>query len=256
MSILEELREQAQQASNKPAVEEKPSVDEPPKSAREAYVERRLLPIMKALHDYFSEFHAHVTAINPQIEIDYELDGIGSLAGLKATDYTFEADNADTVRQFTFCYACRGERTSEFKLKGTQGDQQKAYLTANKLRFRSKPARNMTVLTVEPAVPVRYEFALDIEREAISLNVINAGALGVLRHTLAGDTVTPKLLDELAKHMLCKPNRFNELTGNVLSDTGRFRIQNLVEQERQERETGNDSLAGRFKRKLFGNRDT
>ena len=59
----------------------------------------------------------------------------------------------------------------------------------------------------------------------------------LVNHAYSPDKVNVELMDELAKCVLRRPNRFDELNGEKMSDTLRQRLRENVEKEREQRNT-------------------
>ncbi len=122
------------------------------------------------------------------------------------------------------------------------------------LRFNKRDLQKDAgaVFVVEAYVPVSFEFEADPTKNVISLKLKNLGALGVVNHAYSPDKVNVELMDELAKCVLRRPNRFDELNGEKMSDTLRQRLRENVEKEREQRNTELQSSATqRLKGSLF-----
>ena len=59
-------------------------------------------------------------------------------------------------------------------------------------------------------------------------------------------------MDELAKCVLRRPNRFDELNGEKMSDTLRQRLRESVEKEREQRNTELHKAEGSVTQRLAG----
>ena len=93
------------------------------------------------------------------------------------------------------------------------------------LRFTGKTlADDSGEFFLESFVPVTFEFQSEPERGAILLRLRNLNELGMSRIFYDPDQLTPELLDEMGKAVLRQPNRFDELSGNKMSDEMRKRL--------------------------------
>jgi hypothetical protein len=107
------------------------------------------------------------------------------------------------------------------------------------LRFnkRDMQAGAGSVFVVDAYVPVSIEFEANYDKNAIQLKLKNLGTLGIVKYFFDPSKISGELMDELAKCVLRRPNRFDELTGNTLSDTTRQRIREQLAAEQNERDT-------------------
>ena len=112
------------------------------------------------------------------------------------------------------------------------------------------------MFVVDAYVPVSFEFEADPVKNVISLKLKNLGTLGTVTHTYSSDKVNAELMDELAKCVLRRANRFDELNGEKMSDTLRQRLRENLEKEREKRHTelhgeSKSSMTQRLKGSLF-----
>jgi hypothetical protein len=122
------------------------------------------------------------------------------------------------------------------------------------LRFNKRDLQSGAgaVFVVEAYVPVSFEFEADPVKNVISLKLKNLGALGIVDHFYPPDKINAELMDELAKCVLRRPNRFDELNGEKMSDTLRQHLRESVEKEREQRNTElQSSVTQRLKGSLF-----
>ena len=257
MGVLDELK--------KEALEVRAKVDEEKSSTvvKSEHKRREIEPKMKALYKYFKEFADHLGVVNPDVSGDYLLEGLGTLTGLRQREYKITTDDPESVQKFTFHWVCSRDGRHEFKVPNpVTAEMHRETLWNMNLRFNKRDLQDGAgaVFVVDAFVPVSFEFEADYERGLVRLKLKNLGALGVMNHMYEPERVTGELMDELAKCVLRRPNRFDELCGNTLSDTTRQRIKEQLEQERIQRDTelrgeagkSKTLLRGRLKGSLFG----
>lgn len=225
MSVLEQLKKEAQ------AIEAQRTTQETVRSTMEQQVLNELLPVMRRIHTYFKEFERHLGVVNPDVSVAYEVRGFGPVAGLKQDNYSLTTDRPADPERVQLRFECHREGTIEVPMRDPgSAAEYKAFLKVNGLRGKQRDAgRGASVFVVEARIPVILEFRVDLEREAIALNMRNFNLLGVTRYTLTPDRLDESFLDEVARMVMRQPNDFAELMGNKLTDTGIFRIREQLQ---------------------------
>lgn len=234
MGLLDELKQEAEQLKSKD--EEVPDTTQ----AESQRVRRQLEPKMKALYKYFTEFNEHLNVVSPDVSGDYLLEGLGTLTNLRQGDYKLATDDPKSIHKFTFHWACSRAGRQEFKVANPiLAEKYRETLWNLNLRFNKRDLQKGagSVFVVDAYVPVSFEFEIDSVRGVICLKLKNLGALGIVTHSYTPDKVNAELMDELAKCVLRRPNRFDELNGEKMSDTLRQRLRESVEKEREQRNT-------------------
>lgn len=236
MGVLDELKQTAEELKAKEDEEKSTTI------RRAEQIRRDIAPKMKELYTYFKEFCDHLNVVSPDVTGDYLLEGLGTLTALHQGEYKLATDDpeADTVQKFTFHWTCSRDGRQDFRVaNGVAAEQFRENMWNLNLRFKKRDVQNGAgaVFTVDAYVPVSIEFEADYEKEAIRLRMKNLGALGVTTYYFAPDRINSELMDELAKSVLRRPNRFDELSGNTLSDTLRKRIREQLEEEKRQRDT-------------------
>ena len=235
MGLLDELKNEAE------TLKATDSGDQETASAQtHAESNRMLVPKMMALYKYFNEFTEHLNVVSPDVSSDYLLEGLGTLTSLRQGDYKLATDDPKKIEKFTFHWTCSREGRQEFKIENQIiAEKHRERIWNANLRFNKRDLQDGagTIFVVEDYVPVTIEFAIDPVKNVIGLKLKNLGALGTVSHAFPQEKINAELMDELAKCVLRRPNRFDELTGEKMSDTLRQRIRESVEQEREQRNT-------------------
>ncbi len=238
MGLLDELKNEAE---NLKAADDTGQEAAPAESQADTERMRRMLAAkMTALYKYFNEFNEHLSAVSPDVSGDYLLEGLGTLSNLRQGDYKLATENPKSIEKFTFHWACSRQGRQEFKIANPIiAEKQRENLWNANLRFNKRDLQDGAgaVFVVDDYVPVTIEFAIDPVNTVIRLKLKNLGALGTVTHSFPQDKINAELMDELAKCVLRRPNRFDELTGEKMSDTLRQRIRENVEKEREQRNT-------------------
>lgn len=234
MGLLDELKQEAE------TVKARDGDEQDTTQADTERAMRQLEPKMKALYKYFTEFCDHLKVVSPEVTGDYLLEGLGTLTKLRQGEYNLTTDDPNSIQKFTFHWSCSRPGRQEFKIDNPIiAEKHRETLWNYNLKFNKRDLQNGagSVFVVEAFVPVSCEFEADAEKRVIRLKLKNFGALGVINHTYKPDKVNEELMDEFAKCVLRRPNRFDELSGEKMSDTLRQRIRESVEKEREARNT-------------------
>lgn len=247
MGLLDELKQEAQELKAREEEGQDP-VQANVNADTDAEQARRMLgPKMKALYNYFKEFNEHLNVVSPDVSGDYLLEGLGTLTNLRQGDYKLATDDPKSIQKFTFHWSCSGSGRQEFKVTNPiLAEKHREALWNLNLRFNKRDLQSGAgaVFVVEAFVPVSFEFEADPVKNVISLKLKNLGALGTVNHFYPPDKINAELMDELAKCVLRRPNRFDELNGEKMSDTLRQRIRENLEIERDRRDTELHSPGG------------
>ena len=220
MGVLDDLK---REAASVRALEEKSRLSE---QAQLEAVLNKLAPKMRELYDFFKALAETLNVVRPDVWANYQVDGFGALQGLHQEDYRLTAPDNRALTQLTFRYNCVSEGGAKFRIRGKQAaERQRQYMWEHNLRFTGKTlADDSGEFFLESFVPVTFEFQSEPERGAILLRLRNLNELGSSKFLYDPDQLTPELLDEMGKAVLRQPNRFDELSGNKLSDEMRKRL--------------------------------
>lgn len=231
MGFLEELKkganeEQAQEPDGQDSVEFK----------RQQF-SQTAQGTMSSLHSYLNGLVEHLNRVSPDAQISYEVEGCKGLSGLKQVDFAVVVDDSKQIHTCTLRYACARDRTVDFYLPNKDaGERQQQYLWKHKLQFSTrKSADERWVFGLESYVPVEFEYQVDVEKLAVRLKVMNHESLGVVSYTYNPDDINPLYLDELAKYLMRKPNRFHALSGDVVPDDTLAKLRQQVAERKAER---------------------
>lgn len=259
MGFLEELKQEAEAART-----EKPGAAD---EATERIFQRMLRPRMKALYAYLQQVVQHLNRVELDAKVSYAVEGCGTLSDLRPGNFKLVAEDRRDLRRFTLRYTCsRGGNIQFSKATREASERQREYLWTHGLRFTSKVAADgKGVFVLQPCVPIAFEFEADVERVAIRLRHRNLRTLGSSIHYYSPESINEEFMDELARCIAQRPNRFDELSGNTVSSETRMRLRQQLEEQRRRHEAELDAtsrapaerkglLQRSFRRALFGNR--
>jgi len=261
MGILDDLKKEAE------AVEAERARETTARQRALGDAEARLEPIMQRLYKYFRDLKQQLAVVEKKVLADYEIKGIGRVEGLEQGQYGVSTERTERIQRFVFRCVCAKDDVFEVNQRDSASvAAYRDYLRDNGLKGKVRDTeKGGALFMVEPVVPVVVEFIADYEKVAIQIRMRNLRSIGITRYTLTPEKLDEKLQDELAKLVLRAPNRFDELTGNAMSEDDKTRIkrqlqeqlrQKQLEEERAAREEQTTpSITQRFGRTLFGRKD-
>lgn len=240
------------------APEQQPAAD-----PRTAQVARAIEPRMRALEEYLSELARTLNAAPPDVRVAYTIEGYGVLADLRQRDYRVHTGEGAPLDRVQLRFECRGqERVQFFKETREDCETQRHYLVSHGLQFQhTDRAQWRWLFVMEPIIPVIFDFHVDVSKGVVRLDVTNLYRLGVAGYNYAPSQLNEEFFQELATCVLRKPSRFDELSGNSVSDDVRRQFRHEIAVRRRQRELelgdkkpeaaggGRNFLKGLFKRK-------
>ncbi len=258
MGVLDELKREAE------ALEARKARENALNKERQARIESKLRPCMASLYKYFEEFKRHLELVNPKIVADYDVRELGPLTGLHQGNYALITENPQRIEKFSFRCVCAKDGVVELKRADRASRvQYEEYLGQHGLKAKIVDvSHGGAVFHVAAAVPASIDVELDFEDAKVVVRTRNLPRLGQNLFRLPPAEITDSLMDELAKAILRKPNRFDIAAESSLTETGKVRLKrkfsSLVRQQQVQQEleskSAKASIAKRFTRGLLGRR--
>ncbi len=232
MSFLDELKKEAEEIKAKQSRQ-----DDSTQRERHEVI-RTIRSSMQSLHRYLKEACEQLSVVDPEIHMTYELRNYGRLGPLRQGGYKMTVDDRRTVDKFTVSYVCSRAEQLKIQIEGKDAvDKQREYMWSCNLRFTSKvTADGDGVFYVDAYVPITFEFESDYENAKINLRIRNLDSLGSDRVTFEPHQINDKLMEEMAKMIVRKDNRFQELAGNMVSEETRMRLRHQLAQDQYKRQ--------------------
>lgn len=212
MSLLDELKKQAQ------AKQTKEQVDKQRQAEMEARSRDEVLPKLVQIYSYLNELIKQIEILQPDVQVSYNLKGFGNLAGLRQEGYELRADSRENMTNLTLGFYCLGDGEIRFQLETRQQvEQQKEYFKQHDLAYSSRDYRDErheithAQFIFEPRIRVSLDFQLAKDLATIMLTVRNYDGLGINRYQLDPANIDGQFLDELGKYILRHNNNFLKL---------------------------------------------
>ncbi|MEM7252571.1 MAG: hypothetical protein AAF493_14240 [Pseudomonadota bacterium] len=199
-----------------------------------------LVERLREAYAYFAKLKENLEVLQPDCTRSFTIPGLGKLENLRQSGYLLHSpEPVEKTTEFTF-QVMYGDPSDVQQIRLADrgaAKQFKDLLWNYKLRFKSKDvASGETVFALAAAVPINFEFSVDVARGRLRFTTRNLEALGPATNHFSLEAMNGELMEEIAKCVLQKPNRLAELTGDNLSKTGLNRIRDAVRQAREARE--------------------
>ena len=177
----------------------------------------------REIHHYLLELVNQLNVLNLDLERAYYLEGAGMIDNFRARDYALSIDSIrigqkDFANTLVLRFKCVTDKgiTVERNVP-TQIDNLKEYLWQNNLKYQCTEYKNerglvsRAVFNISSEIPISVRFSADFENAKIFLQMKNFGGLTVNEYIYDADEVGSDLLDEMAKFLIDKPNKFRDL---------------------------------------------
>jgi len=92
---------------------------------------------------------------------------------------------------------------------------------------------NRSIFVINPKFTVTFKYMVDLENCLILLKIDNFEGAWSQMVRYSPTSINEELLDETAKYILAKPNRFQELSGNVVSEDMRAKLRATGRREKR-----------------------
>jgi len=229
MSTLDELKKQASEATlrNQVVTSSKPD---------EAQQWHKLAPVMKYLQDHFTELANTLNVLDKDTLVDFEISDHLMLKGLKGQNYKITHPGKDKDREFVFEFENSGEHPGYCLLPaGPVAAAFKKTLVDNQISCSTTPVDNNKSIKFEikPLVRSKYLFTAHLDKENISLSISNYSNIWSQVNYFKKTEITTELMDELTRHVMREPNKYNAMVGNVISDEMRAKLQAKLKAEQK-----------------------
>ena len=250
MDIIDELRQEAQE---KKRHTKQPMTDIPESDGiDDTEFKDRAKAALTASHRYLKELVETLKDSQQKIRVAYDLEGFGELSGLEQGGYLLEANSSGPIGSLTMSFTCTANRTVPIRCgDASHAIHQREYLRDNEMRYREAGGRFL----VDARVLVQLIFDVDMTNKRIRLTTKNLDRLGETTYKIKVEDFGKALMEEIAKAVLRRPNKLNELTGFSISEDVRTQLkERLAREARQKDAEGLESSGAEAEEKkgLFG----
>lgn len=217
MAFLDELKKEAQ------ALQE---LEQSQTQARMMEVTQRFLLVQMKLKEivlYLQELVKTLNVVAQTSTRTYYVDGFGTVDDYHPERYAVNMermtiDQKEFINTIFLRYVCKtGKQIEIEKLSPSNVDLQREYLWKANLKFQCTEFKNekgyvsRAIFHVVNEIPVMLRFTADFEKARIFLHMKNLNGLTINEFSYDPDEINEAMLDELAKLLVAKPNKFMEL---------------------------------------------
>lgn len=219
MSLLDDLKKEAEAKAR----EGGGKADEKQNTERNWHI---LAPKMHVIFNYYKELAKNLNMLKPDDRRSYQLTKTVTFNQLKMENFRLTKNSEGDLRSFSFRYDLTGERDIRFTMNGQPHIEKIRHILSERgFFFREIPDSNTrSNFIITPRFTVTFKYLVDLENCLILLQMDNVEGTWSQMVRYEPSAVTEELLDETAKYILAKPNRFREMSGNVVSEDMREKL--------------------------------
>ncbi len=229
MSLLDDLKKEVVTKSNQE--EEASQVS---KKDRDI-----LLSKMSIIREYYSELAENLNILLPDEKNDFDLTKEVVFKELQKTNYIVKHRINCEKESVYFHIDQVGKRKVRVNLTSLNAAEKfRSLLKNNRIDYSEQmESDSRLIFTVEPKVTARFDYLANFNKGLIELKITNFNEIWTQNIRHSPEKITNELLDETAKFILGKTNKFKEMTGGTISDTARTRIQQHLKKDPEEANT-------------------
>ena len=227
MSLLDDLKKQAQEKS---ALQ---SQDLSKTLQHHELNWHKLAPKLFIMMNYFKEIAETLNVVQPEESYQFNITKNFALKGLKKCNFRILKDKEGSGRTFSFRYDLRGQGEQKAAVNNeTMSERLRGILMEEKIEFSQVPeSQTRIIFIIKPVVTTSFTYSADVENGTINLTIKNYD--GIMSQTIRykPENIRDEMLDETVKFILGKENRFMELSGYVMSEDLRRKLQEKLRQD-------------------------
>jgi hypothetical protein len=197
---------------------------------------------MQAILKYLSELTEQLKILDHEVRHQYEMPGLGPVAGLRHSDYVVNADSSDNTRVVRLRFKCVSDSELTFAITPKhKADEACAFLDSQTMRYSEWPIRNHQQqvvglnLQVPVVIKVNFVFQADPELGSIRIFISNFRGFKVEKSLIQPDKVDAAWLDNLGNYILRNREDIYDLQiDDSVKDAIRQRLQKAKQQRDKE----------------------
>lgn len=236
MSYLDELKGQTEKQK------QQAEADKQKAEQQEKAYQKTLLPKMEQIFTYLSEVCAHLNKLNMDTLVDYQLETLATLTGLRQSDYVMQTDSSKEMKSLQINFECAKEGELEVVVETKpKVEQWTQYLQQHNLKFHTRKQldENQAVIgarfIIQNHIPISFRFQADVDHNKILLNIHNFDKPGVQKVQFTPESMNEEALDRMAKYIAREESSLFSLEMSE-SDRQRLRARVMFEQQQREEE--------------------
>ena len=233
MSLLENLKQQARKR------QEAEGADCEATRLESLYQSQFKSP-MQSILKYLSELTDQLKILDHEVRHQYELPGLGPVAGLRHSEYVVNADSSENTRVVRLRFQCVSDSELTFAVAPkTKADEACAFLDSQTMRYTEWPIRDHKQkvvglnLQLPVVVKVNFLFQADPELGSIRIFISNFRGFKVEKSLIQPHKVDDAWLDNLGHYILRNRADMYDLQ---IDDSVKDAIRQRLQQAKQQRE--------------------
>lgn len=205
MGILDELKEEAEQARLNKSAEERRREE----SAR--IYREEMIPRMLDLHDFLHKLVSLLEESGRAVTADYEIPGIGKVEGMVQSDYSVSIDSGVTPQKIVLRFECNAPMERRYSVAPKRlADEASQFLRDQKILFTEWPQRDgvgqIMGAMFQARMKVRASIFFEADKENSCLYVIthNFENISTKHNRLGYQQINESWKDQLGRFLLRK----------------------------------------------------
>jgi hypothetical protein len=214
MSLLDDLKKQADQSSAK-------SDQDDSKTLQKHQINwNTLVPKQQLIITYMRELAENLNAIELDDNVEYSLTKNIRFKDLKRENFRVRKADEKSVRDFTFRYDIIGKRNVEIAVTNDfNAENIRTFLRKEKTHFSDLITdKGKVQFKFLPKITVVFQYVADVENCQIVLRIFNFEKPEKQEIKYQPEALTEELMEETAKYILNKENKFRSLSGNDVAE--------------------------------------
>jgi hypothetical protein len=227
MSLLDDLKKQANQVNPKESEDDSNTV-------RKHQVNwNTLVPKLQLIITYMRELAENLNAIDLDDKYDYPLTKNVEFKNLTKENFRVRKADEKSVRDFSFRYDLVGERNIEFIISNDfNAENIRSLLRKQNARFTEVYTdQGQAHFRLKPKITVLFQYIADLQDCTVILRIHNFDRPEMQEIRYKPEAITEELMEETAKHILNKENRFRSLSGNDVDDEALQKLRSKLKKD-------------------------
>ena len=197
----------------------------------------KLAPKLFIMMNYFREIGETLNVVEPEEVYQFNITKNFALKGLKKRNFRIMKDKEGSGRTFSFRYDLTGQGEHKAAVNNpTMVERLRGILNDEQIKFTELPeSQTRVAFLIKPLVTTSFTYAADVEHGTINLTIKNYDGIMSQLIRYKPDNITDELLDETVKFILSQDNRFMELSGYVMSDDMRRKLQEKLQNKAKDK---------------------
>jgi len=225
MALLDDLKKQAQQKSARDSVDLSKTLQ------RDEVNWHYIAPKLFILLDYFKDLVDTLNLVASEDAYRFNLMKNIVFDNLHKRNFRIKKELNDSLRSFSVRYDLQGEINKRIAVSNSAVTEKlRNLLKQHNIKFSEvTEGKDRTVIIITPIFTTKFTYSADVKACCIVLDIENYDGIWTQTLRYKPDAIDDNLMDETAKYMLGKPNRFMELSGYTMPDEMRSELRKRLD---------------------------